>query len=122
MFTSAERSRIRAELIADAESDPRISGAALVGSAARGAEDEWSDIDLLVKLDVDVDERAVVDSWTAAIDERYGIADTLDVFAAGARYRVFLLRSSLQIDVSFWPHDKFRATEPGFTLLFGEAN
>lgn len=44
------------------------------------------------------------------------------MFASGARYRVFLLRSSLQIDVSFWPHDQFRAAEPGFQPLFGTPN
>lgn len=44
------------------------------------------------------------------------------MWAAGARYRVFFLESSLQVDVSFWPHDKFRATEPGFQVLFGTPN
>ena len=122
VFTTAERAEIRAGLVAAAEADPRIVGAALVGSAARGTEDEWSDIDLLLQLAVDADEQAVVDSWTAAIDRAHGVADTLDVFASGARYRVVLLRSSLQIDVSFWPHDRFRATEPGFQPLFGTPN
>jgi len=34
-------------------------------------------------------------------------------------YRVFVLSSSLQIDVSFCPEAQFRGTEQGFTLLFG---
>ena len=90
-----------------------------MGSGARGTEDEWSDIDLLLQLDPTADEPAVVADWTDSIDKRFGVADTLDVFAVGVRYRVHLLTSSLQIDVSFWPHDQFRATEPGFRLLFG---
>lgn len=121
MFSVAERAAIRAELISLAEDDPRITGAALVGSAARGTEDAWSDIDLVLQLDASAHEPSVVDDWTRAIDERFGVADTHDVFAVGVRYRVFLLDSSLQIDVSFWPHDLFRATEPGFLLLFGSA-
>jgi len=122
MFSAAERTTIRAELIALAERDPRIIGAALAGSAARGTEDAWSDIDLLLQLDPAADEPEVVADWTDVIGTRFGTADTLDVLAVGVRYRVFLLRSSLQVDVSFWPHDHFRATEPAFQLLFGAPN
>jgi len=122
MFSVAERTAIRAELIALAERDSRIVGAALAGSAARGTEDAWSDIDLLLQLHPTADEPPVVDDWTDAIDARFGVADTLDVFAVEVRYRVFLLRSSLQVDVSFWPHNQFRATEPAFHLLFGAPN
>jgi predicted nucleotidyltransferase len=122
MFSVAERTEIRTELITLAREDPRVGGAALAGSAARGTEDAWSDIDLLLQLNPAADEPTVVDDWTDAIDKRFGVADTLDVFAVGVRYRVFLLRSSLQIDVSFWPHDQFRATDPAFHLLFGTPN
>ena len=122
MFTPAERTRIRDALITRARSDPGIAGAALAGSAARDAEDPWSDIDLVLQLAPDVAEPEVVEAWTDSIADRYGIADTLDIFAGGVRYRVFLLPSSLQIDVSFWPHDQFRATEPGFRMIFGTAN
>src|SRR3712207_1272242 len=118
VFSVAERSDIRRRLVERAESDSRIVGAALVGSAARDAEDRWSDIDLVLQLHPAADEPAVVADWTRAVDE-FGLADTLDVFSRGTRYRVFFLRSSLQIDVSFWPHDRFRATEPGFRVLFG---
>lgn len=122
MFSITERTEIRAELITLATDDARIGGAALAGSVARGTEDAWSDIDLLLQLNPAADEPTVVADWTNAIDTRFGVADTLDVFAVGVRYRVFLLRSSLQIDVSFWPHDQFRATEPAFHLLFGTPN
>ena len=122
MFTPAERSELQAELITRARADPSISGAALVGSVARDAEDEWSDIDLVLQLAPGVDEPSVVKEWTSSIDALGRVADVLDVIAGGVRYRVFLLVSSLQIDVSFWPHDEFRATEPGFRLLFGKAN
>lgn len=41
------------------------------------------------------------------------------MFAGGIRYRIYLLESSLQVDLSFWPYDQFRATEDPFRLLFG---
>jgi hypothetical protein len=39
MFSVVERTEIRGHLIALAEADPRVIGAALAGSAARGTED-----------------------------------------------------------------------------------
>ncbi|PKV93507.1 nucleotidyltransferase-like protein [Amycolatopsis echigonensis] len=123
MFEIAERVQIRDELIAAARQDADIAGAAVVGSAARGAEDRWSDIDLVLQLAPDADEPPVVARWTRSIDDKYGVADTLDVASReGVRYRVFLLGSSLQVDLSFWPHELFRATEDGFQLVFGKAN
>lgn len=122
MFAPIDRSSFRESLVAYARADSQVVGAALVGSAARGAEDAWSDIDLVLQLAPDADEPAVVNRWTRWIDAEQGTADTFDVMAQGVRYRVFLLRSSLQVDVSFWPHDEFRATEDGFRLLFGTAS
>lgn len=123
VFTTAERRRIRDELIAFAHADAAIAGAALVGSAAREAEDAWSDIDLVLQLGDDADEPVVVERWTTWMTREFDVADHFDVTATGGiRYRVFLLASSLQIDVSFWPLREFRATEAAFRLLFGEAN
>lgn len=122
MFSPSDRSEIRDQLVARAEADAHIVGAALVGSSARGTEDDWSDIDLALQLAPGADEPTVVEDWSRAIDDLGATADTLDIVAAGARFRVFFLRSSLQIDLAFWPHDKFRATEPGFRILFGTPN
>ncbi|WP_244223883.1 nucleotidyltransferase domain-containing protein [Amycolatopsis circi] len=123
MYEVAERVQIRDKLIAAARQDVDIVGAALVGSAARGTEDRWSDIDLVLQLAEDANEAAVVARWTRSLDEKFGVADTLDVTSReGVRYRVFLLDSSLQVDLSFWPHNLFRATEDGFQLVFGQAN
>ncbi|MGW7534693.1 hypothetical protein [Amycolatopsis sp. NPDC054798] len=92
VFEVGERARIRAELIA----------AALGGPAARGTEDRWSDIDLVLQLAEAADEPAVVARWTRSLGEKFGVADTFDVTSReGVRYRVFLLGPSLQIDLSF---------------------
>lgn len=37
-------------------------------------------------------------------------------------FRVFLLSSSLQVDLSFWTADTFAASGASFRLLFGESN
>jgi predicted nucleotidyltransferase len=64
MFDVLEREGIRDQLIAHARVDPDTVGAALVGSGARGQEDEWSDIDLVLQLADHADEAAVVARWT----------------------------------------------------------
>ncbi|RNI23985.1 nucleotidyltransferase domain-containing protein [Flexivirga caeni] len=102
-----------------AHADDEVVGAALVGSAATRREDAWSDIDLVLQVRRDADPAKVASRWTAQFYDQHGAAHHLDVIAGGVLYRVFLLASSLQVDVSFWPEDEFRATESGFALLFG---
>lgn len=122
MFTTRDRRRLRESLVEAAHRDPGISAAALVGSAATGAEDDWSDIDLALRLVAGGEPLASARSWTAPMYDRYGAVHHLDIWAGPALYRVFLLESSLQVDLSFWPDAEFRATEPTFRLLFGAAN
>lgn len=122
MFSIADRERLREDLIATARTDEGVVGAALVGSAATGREDAWSDIDLMLQIRDGADPGAVAERWTADFYARHGAVHHLDVVAGGVLYRVFLLESSLQVDVSFWPHDQFRATEPGFKVVFGTPN
>jgi hypothetical protein len=46
VFTGEQREAVRQHLLELAETDARITGAAVTGSAADGREDRWSDIDL----------------------------------------------------------------------------
>ncbi|MFT4165330.1 MAG: nucleotidyltransferase domain-containing protein [Microlunatus sp.] len=122
MFTEDDRSELLGRLVAQARADPGIGAAALVGSAARRTVDRWSDIDLALEI---ADGSAVVDvadRWTELIGEFTAVSDTLDVWAGPALYRVHLLPSSLQLDVSFWPTGTLAATgdEP-LERLFGES-
>lgn len=118
MFTPTERTQLREALIVTARKDPEVVGAAVVGSVATAREDAWSDIDLVLQIARDTNPGEVAARWTDRL-YREGAADHLDVIAGGVLYRVFLLASSLQVDLSFWPEDEFRGTEPGFQLLFG---
>jgi hypothetical protein len=120
MFDSEERERLRSQLLEAAASDPRITGAAITGSAADGREDRWSDIDLAFGVASGHDPRAVLSDWTARM-EREGALHHVDVLFGAWIYRVFLLASTLQVDLAFAPEATFRALGPDFRLVFGRA-
>jgi predicted nucleotidyltransferase len=122
VFTVEERGRLREELISAAHDDARVTGAALTGSAAVGREDRWSDIDLALCVADEADHARVVADWTELMYREHAAVHHLDVDRGGTLYRVFLLDSTLQVDVSFWPAAEFGATAPTFRLLFGTAN
>ncbi|ANZ38197.1 hypothetical protein BBK82_21155 [Lentzea guizhouensis] len=119
MFTVAERDRLRSDLVSAAHSDPRVVGAAVTGSAALDSEDRWSDIDFA--LSVDREMNAVVKDWTELL-YACGAVGHLDVHHGATLFRVFLMRTTLQVDVAFWPADEFGASGPAFRVLFGETN
>jgi predicted nucleotidyltransferase len=121
VFTAEDRERLRDELIAAARADPRIAAAALVGSAALGREDEWSDIDLALSVDADVEPAAVIAEWTDRMYAHHAAVHHTDVQLGERTYRVFLLADTLQVDISFWPAAEFGAFGPAFRVLFGAA-
>ncbi|HTJ60844.1 MAG TPA: hypothetical protein VL333_06595 [Candidatus Saccharimonadales bacterium] len=121
MYTSAERDELRRELLALAEGDPRITGGAITGSASVDREDAWSDIDLAFGVR-DADELpAVLQDLTAHMYAHHGAVEQLDVVRAPWIYRVFILPSTLQVDLAFAPADAFGARAPTFRLVFGVA-
>lgn len=122
MFSIAERAELLDQLIEAARGDDQIIAAAIVGSGARDAQDAWSDIDLALRVDEGADPDRVVEAWTARLYDDARAVDHLDVWSGTTRYRVFLLASSLQVDISFWTAETFAATGGPFRLLFGEAN
>ncbi len=122
MFTVAQRTTMLRELLDHARSDPTVAAAALVGSAASGAADRWSDIDLALRLEPDADLLATADAWQARLQTTHEIVGQLDLWAGPALYRVFLRADTLQVDLSFWPSASFASNGEPFTVLFGEAN
>jgi len=122
MFSVAEREALRDRLIAAARGDDRIIAAAVVGSGADDGEDAWSDIDLALRLADGLKPDDVAAEWTTRVYESAGAIDNVDVWSGSTLFRVFLLRSSLQVDLSFWPGDAFAASGASFRLLFGESN
>lgn len=121
MFTPAERSELRQILLADARADDSIAGAALTGSAARDGEDRWSDIDLYLGLAPDAEVVAVAAGWTDRMYAAHGAVHHTDVHRGGTLFRVFLLASTLQVDIAFATAAEFGPTTATFRLVFGTA-
>lgn len=119
MYTVEERERLREKLVATARADSRISGAALTGSAAVGAGDRWSDLDLAFGISDPAGLRDVLADWTKVMYSDHGALHHVDVHFGAATYRVFLLASTLQVDLAFFPAEEFGAIQPTFRLLFG---
>lgn len=118
-FTPEERDNLRAALIARARADARITGAAMTGSASVGRQDRWSDIDLAFAVADGIPLAEPLADWTAHMEQAHGVVHYLDVVSGPAIYRVFLLPSTLQVDLAFFPAAAFVARGDTFRLLFG---
>ena len=119
MFTPEERERLREELIAAAKADERVSGVAITGSAARGALDRWSDIDLAFGIADPARLLEALGDWTEQMHHTHGAVHHFDVTRGSWVYRVFLLQSTLQVDLAFAPANDFGALSPTFRLVSG---
>jgi hypothetical protein len=122
MFTPEERAHLRSDLLEYAARDWRISGAAITGSAATECEDRWSDIDLAFGVADAAELPNVLSDWTALMYDRHFALHHLDVKSGAWIYRVFLLTSTLQVDLAFVSDTEFRALAPTFRLISGRAN
>jgi hypothetical protein len=121
VFTSGHRDAVRRQLLELAEKDPRVTGAAVTGSAADGREDRWSDIDLFFGVADHVTLDAVVSDWSGYLYGELGALHHFDVKIPTAVYRAFLLPSCLEVDLGFAPADHFGPVSPQFRAVFGEA-
>jgi len=122
MFTPEERAQLRSELLEYAALDCRISGVAITGSGASGQEDQWSDIDLAFGVVDAAGLPGVLADWTARMYGQHSALHHLDVKSGDWIYRVFLLPSTLQVDLAFVPGTEFRPLAPTFRLVSGRAN
>jgi hypothetical protein len=121
VFSVEQRERLRSDLLRDAANDPRITSAAVTGSAAGGREDRWSDIDLAFGVVSTSELGHVLSDWTTHMYDRCSAVHHVDVVAGAWTYRVFLLPGTLQVDLAFVPQTDFRALAPTFSLVFGNA-
>jgi hypothetical protein len=119
VFTTSERSALCAALAERATHDRRVEAAALVGSLAVDAADRYSDIDLALGIAADTDPMAVLADWSAWLSGEAHATTLLDWPVPPAVYRVFLLPSCLQVDLSVVPSADFTRRSPRFRLLFG---
>jgi predicted nucleotidyltransferase len=120
MFTPDRRREVRAELIERARRDDRIAAAAITGSAARDAEDRWSDVDLFLGVADDVAVDEALRAWSDVLHRDFAAVHHFDLRAGAAVYRAFLLPDCLEVDLGFTPAHAFRSLSHGsFRLLFG---
>src|SRR5579875_2282403 len=99
VFSPEQREHIRRKLVAAARADPRIGGAAHLGSAALGLEDRWSDIDLALCLVPQANSDEVLLDWTTRLYRDHAAVANYDVRHGDILYRVFLLDNTLQVDL-----------------------
>ena len=118
MFTPEERTQVRERLLDHARSDPRISAAAIIGSAVTGAEDRWSDVDLTFGVTEPVE--TVLRDWGEWVERELAALHHWDLPSGSTTYRVFLLPGCLQVDLSFTPAAEFGARGPAWRTVFGE--
>jgi predicted nucleotidyltransferase len=121
VFSEADRDRVREQLVEAARADPRIVAAAIVGSAAAGHADEWSDIDLVLRLAPGLKPADAVDDWTQLLYAGHGAVGHLDVWSGPALYRVFLAGEHAPGRCFVLAVRDVRR-EGAFRLLFGEAD
>jgi hypothetical protein len=121
VFTSEHRDAVRRQLLGLAEKDPRITGAAVTGSAADGREDRWSDIDLFFGVADQVELDEVVADWSGHVHGELGALHHFDLKVPAATYRAFLLPSCLEVDLGFTPANRFGPAGPTFRAVFGKA-
>lgn len=119
MFSIEYRDTVRNSILAQARNDSRIVAAAVVGSYARGAEDQWSDIDLTFGVEKGYTLPSLLDSWTQYMQQEFAAEVLFDVQRGGTIYRVFLLPGCLQVDLSFSQTEEFGAVGGHFVLLYG---
>jgi hypothetical protein len=119
MFTAGERDRVRDQLLARAEADGAIVGAAFTGSQATGNSDRWSDTDLVLAVRGEL--TPVLERWTRWLYDELGAQHHWDLPVGAKRIRVFLLPGWIEIDLTFAPEPEFGPRGPQWRTIFGHA-
>jgi predicted nucleotidyltransferase len=88
VFTVEERDRVRERLLALAEADPAVAGAAITGSYVVAGGDEWSDIDLAFSIGGELPR--ALERWTKLLYEDFAAIHHWDLPWGSTVYRVFL--------------------------------
>ncbi|MHB8599145.1 MAG: hypothetical protein ACYDER_20325 [Ktedonobacteraceae bacterium] len=121
MFTAEQRDHVRNYVLEMAQTDPRVTGGALIGSTAAGTGDNWSDIDITFGIATGNTIETAIDDWTQILEREFGVLDHFDLHSGSSIYRMFLLPDGLEIDVSVTPEGDFGARGPHFHILSGSA-
>ena len=119
MFDVEERERVRDRIVQMSRADARLIAGALIGSTAAGGGDRWSDLDLTFGLLDGVRIEDVLSDWSVSLEKEFGAVYLFDLPYQTTTYRVFLLPSALQVDLSFTPGKRFLGPGLKHNTLFG---
>lgn len=118
-FTPEQRQAALDGLLAELQTDPRIAGAIVVGSASEGFGDAYSDIDLDVVMHRAEDVAPVVADWTARIRAMFDVWGQFSVdYAPDSFLRGFLLERYLELDIGFIHLGNLQAGKPRWRVAF----
>ena len=117
MPTDQERQTTTERLVQLLSPDDRIAAVVLVGSAAGGKTDRWSDIDLEVAVEPAADTAEVAADWVKRMYTDFDVAHHFEVSFGTTLVRGFLLKGGLEVDLSFESIDELSVWEPA-RLLF----
>jgi hypothetical protein len=120
MFSVEQRDALLERLIGLGREDERVVAGAVVGSLAVEGGDRFSDVDLTFGVAGEDQVADVLDGWTRSLINELDAVPLVDLQRGPTTYRVFLLRDTLQLDLSMTPASKFRPAGPRFRLMFGE--
>ena len=120
MFTPSDRTRVRDRLVEMAHADDHVVGAAQIGSLAFGDGDRWSDIDLMLSVGNGIPVAEVLADWTTALASELDATVLFDLPSGPIVYRVFILPSLLEIDLSAVPTAEFAPSGDRVRIFFGE--
>jgi hypothetical protein len=84
-----------------------------------GAEDRWSDTDLVVAVRGDL--TSTLERWTRWFYEELSAQHHWDLPVGESRLRVFLLAGWIEIDMTFAPEAEFGPRGPQWQTVFGRA-
>ena len=103
MFSPQERQQILERLLAELQSNDRIAGVVVVGSAATGFEDDYSDIDLTVPVAEGAPLQSLFREWEGRIRALFPVAAhfTAEISDPEVYLHGFLLDNYLELDISF---------------------
>jgi hypothetical protein len=93
----------------------RVVACALIGAEALGRADRWSDLDLGLGISGGASVGDVVADWTRELVVELDAVQLFDLTVMSSLYRVFLLGTGLQVDLSFTPEREFGA-RPGLPV------
>ena len=120
VFTVEQRDALLERVLGLGREDERVVAGSVVGSLAIDGGDRFSDVDLTFGIADQVEIADVLDDWTRLLIGELDAVPLVDLRRGRTTYRVFLLRDTLQLDLSMTPASHFRPAGPRFRLVFGE--